>query len=165
VEDGSSNAKKSCYQQTSGRLRHAPKPLCPLAGQFRMSSPIEEKRVLIVDDERLIADTLATIFSNKGYAARPVYSAEQALELISDWLPDLAVIDVQLRSMNGVDLAIRLRVEYPDCKLLLFSGQASTSDLLELAHQKGHPFEIIAKPASPDDLLAQATRLLYPNLR
>jgi CheY-like chemotaxis protein len=129
-----------------------------------MSSPSEQKRVLIVDDERLIADTLAIIFSNNGYAARAVYSAEQALELISDWPPDLAIIDVQLPSMNGVDLAIRLRVEYPDCKLWLFSGRASTGDLLELAHQKGHPFEIIAKPAPPDDLLAQAFRLLYPNL-
>jgi DNA-binding response OmpR family regulator len=127
-----------------------------------MSSPLEQKRVLIVEDERLIVDTLATIFSNKGFAPRAVYSAEQALALISDWLPDLAIIDVQLPSMNGVDLAIRLRVEYPDCKLLLFSGQASTGDLLELAHQQGHPFEIIAKPASPDDLLAKATRLLFP---
>jgi CheY-like chemotaxis protein len=130
-----------------------------------MSSPSEQKRVLIVDDERLVADTLATIFSNKGYAARAVYSAEQALELISDWLPDLAIIDLQLPSMNGVDLAVRLRIEYPDCKLSLFSGQASTSDLLELAHQEGHPFEVIAKPVPPHDLLAQASRLLYPNLR
>jgi CheY-like chemotaxis protein len=128
-----------------------------------MASPNEQKRVLIVDDERLIADTLATIFSKKGYAARAAYSAEQALELISDWLPDLAIIDVQLPSMNGVDLAIRLRVAYPDCKLSLFSGQGSTGELLELAHQKDHPFEIIAKPVPPDDLLAQASRLLYPN--
>jgi DNA-binding response OmpR family regulator len=78
-----------------------------------MSSPIKQKRVLIVDDERVIADTLAIIFSNKGYEARAVYSAEQAFELISDWLPGLAIIDVQLSRMNGIDLAIRLRAEYP----------------------------------------------------
>ena len=87
-----------------------------------MSSRIEPKRVLFVDDERVIADTLGIIFSNHGYVTRAVYSAEQALELMSDWLPDLAIIDVLLPGMNGIDLAIRLKAEYPDCRLSLFSG-------------------------------------------
>ena len=117
-----------------------------------MSSSFEPKRVLFVDDERLIADTLAIIFSSQGYETRAVYSAEQALELISDWLPNLAIIDVRLPGMNGIDLAIRLRAEYPDCRLSLFSGQASTSDLLELARQKGHSFDIIAKPVPPVEI-------------
>ena len=126
-----------------------------------MSSASEPKRVLFVDDERLIADTSAIIFVNKGYEARAVYSAEQALELISDWLPNLAIIDVRLPGMNGIDLAIRLKAEYPDCRLALFSGQASTADLLELARENGHSFNIFAKPISPDELLAQASHLLY----
>ena len=126
-----------------------------------MSSSIEPKRVLFVDDERLIADTLAIIFSSQGYETRAVYSAEQALELISDWLPNLAIIDVRLPGMNGIDLAILLKAEYPDCRLSLFSGQASTSDLLELARQNGHSFDIIAKPVPPGEFLAQAFHLLY----
>ena len=126
-----------------------------------MSSSFEPKRVLFVDDERLIADTLAIIFSSQGYETRAVYSAEQALELISDWIPNLAIIDVRLPGMNGIDLAILLKAEYPDCRLSLFSGQASTSDLLELARQNGHSFDIIAKPVPPGEFLAQAFHLLY----
>jgi CheY-like chemotaxis protein len=126
-----------------------------------MSNPIEPKRVLFVDDEILIADTLATIFFSYGFETRAVYSAEQALELFSDWLPNLAMIDVQLPGMNGIDLAIHLKAAYPDCRLALFSGQASTSDLLEVARKNGHSFNIIAKPAHPDQLLAQASHLLY----
>jgi CheY-like chemotaxis protein len=129
-----------------------------------MSSPIETKRVLFVDDERVIADTLAIIFSNQGYVTRAVYSAEQALELMSDWLPDLAIIDVLLPGMNGIDLAIRLKAEYPNCRLSLFSGQASTSDLLELARQNGHSFEILAKPVAPGEFLAYASHLLQSKL-
>jgi CheY-like chemotaxis protein len=75
----------------------------------------------------------------------------------------LAIIDVQLSGMNGIELAIRLRAEYPDCQLLLFSGQASTGDLLELARKNGHSFDLLAKPLPPDDLLAQASHLLYPD--
>jgi CheY-like chemotaxis protein len=117
-----------------------------------MSISFEPKRVLFVDDERLIADTLAIIFSSQGYETRAVYSAEQASELISDWLPNLAVIDVRLPGMNGIDLDIRLRAEYPDCRVSLFSGQASTSDLLERARQNGHSFDIIAKPVPPGEI-------------
>ncbi len=126
-----------------------------------MSSFIEPKRVLFVDDERIIADTSAVIFANEGYEARAVYSAEQALELISDWLPNLAIIDVRLPGMNGIDLAIRMKADYPDCRLCLFSGQASTADLLELAQRNGHSFHILAKPITPGELLAQASHLLY----
>ena len=129
-----------------------------------MSSSFEPKRVLFVDDERVIADTLAIIFSNQGYVTRAVYSAEQALELMSDWLPDLAIIDVLLPGMNGIDLAIRLKAEYPNCRLSLFSGQASTSDLLELARQNGHSFEILAKPVAPGEFLAYASHLLQSKL-
>ena len=128
-----------------------------------MQSSIEPKRVLIVDDERLIADTFAIIFANQGCESRAAYSAEQALELISDWLPNLAIIDVRLPAMNGIDLAIRLKAEYPDCRLSLISGQASTSDLLELARENGHSFEILAKPMPPDEFIAHAFHLLYSN--
>jgi CheY-like chemotaxis protein len=126
-----------------------------------MSSSFEPKRVLFVDDERLIADTLAIIFSSQGYETRAVYSAEQALELISGWLPNLAIIDVRLPGMNGIDLAIRLRAEFPDCRVSLFSGQASTNDLLELARQNGHSFDILAKPVPPEELIAQTALMLY----
>jgi CheY-like chemotaxis protein len=129
-----------------------------------MSSPIEPKRVLFVDDERVIADTLAIIFRNQGYVTRAVYSAEQALELMSDWLPDLAIIDVLLPGMNGIDLAIQLKAEYPDCRLSLFSGQALTGDLLELARQNGHSFEILAKPVAPGEFLAHVYHLLQSKL-
>jgi DNA-binding response OmpR family regulator len=57
-----------------------------------MLGSLRKKRVLIVDDERVISDTLAIIFKNAGYDAKPVYSAERALEILNqgDWSPDLA---------------------------------------------------------------------------
>jgi CheY-like chemotaxis protein len=129
-----------------------------------MSNSTEPKRVLFVDDEKLIADTSAIIFFHEGYETRAAYSAEQALELISHWLPDLAIIDVHLPGINGLDLAIRLKAEYPDCRLALVSGQPSTDEMLELARKNGHSFDILAKPISPSELLAQASHLLDSRL-
>jgi CheY-like chemotaxis protein len=64
-----------------------------------------KKRVLIVDDEHIIADTLVAIFSGAGYESRAAYSAEGALGLIPSWPPQLAIVDVILPGMNGIDFA------------------------------------------------------------
>jgi DNA-binding NtrC family response regulator len=114
---------------------------------------IQPRRVLIVDDEPMISDSLAMIFTRAGYEARAAYSAEHALALIELWPPDLAILDVYLPGMNGIDLAIHLKAHLPGCKLVLFSGQSATSDLLEQARRDGHLLEVMAKPVHPDELL------------
>ena len=86
-------------------------------------------RVLIVDDERTIAETLALVFSSGGYEAQTAYTAEQAVEIVAEWLPDLAIIDVVLPQTNGIDLAILLTAQCPACRVLLFSGEAVTDEL------------------------------------
>jgi DNA-binding NtrC family response regulator len=118
------------------------------------------QKVLIVDDERTIADTLNLIFSAGGYETRSAYSSEQALEIMAEWLPDLAIIDVVLPLMNGIDLAILLRAQCPACRLLLFSGQSLTVDLLADAATKGYKFDILAKPVHPTVMLETALNLL-----
>jgi CheY-like chemotaxis protein len=120
----------------------------------------KRKRVLIVDDERVITDTLVTIFSQSGYETKGVYSAEQALALLEGWYPNLVVIDVLLPAMNGIDLAIRMKSQLPECRMSLFSGQAATTDLLEQAKKSGHTFDVVAKPVHPTELLELAGQLL-----
>ena len=125
-------------------------------------SSADKKRVLIVDDERVIADTLVTIFSAAGYESRAAYSAEGALELIPSWPPHFAIVDVILPGMNGIDFAILLKAITPDCTVQLFSGQLDSSDLLEAARQDGQTFEVLAKPLHPTELLALASVLFAP---
>ena len=123
------------------------------------------KRVLIVDDERVITDTIVTIFTQAGYDSRGVYSAEQALLEMEDWPPALVIIDVLLPAMNGIDLAIRIKAQWPGCYLSLFSGQAATTDLLETATRNGHRFDVVAKPIHPTELLGMAGRLFHEESR
>jgi len=111
------------------------------------------KRILIVDDEKNIADTLAMVFKIKGHEAMAVYSAETAVETIEVFEPDIVLSDVMMGKMTGVDLAIYLSKARPECKVLLFSGQAATADLLREASRKGHEFRLLAKPIHPQKLL------------
>lgn len=118
------------------------------------------RRILIVDDEMAIADTLAMIFHSQRYDVQAAYSAERAIEIIAEWRPDLAIIDVMLPEMNGIDLAIAIKANYPKCHALLFSGHSNTSMLLEEAGKKGHQFEVLAKPVHPTLMLERASDLL-----
>ena len=117
-------------------------------------------RILIVDDETVFADTLAHIFANAGYETRAVYSAEQALETLSKWVPDLVIVDVVLPIMNGIDLAIRLKFSHPNVVVMMISGQLATTSLAEHAAKGGHQFNILAKPVPVPELLAGASKLL-----
>ncbi|MDT7812027.1 MAG: hypothetical protein QOJ42_1943 [Acidobacteriaceae bacterium] len=128
-----------------------------------MPSPGGNHRVLIVDDEKNIRESLAAIFTSRGYESKVVFSAEQAVEMIAEWQPDLAILDVGLPKTNGIDLAIALKTSHPTCRVLLFSGQPSTTDLLADAAADGHLFDIMAKPVHPKVLLERAADVLSVN--
>ncbi len=116
-------------------------------------------KVLVVDDGPVVADTLVLIFKGAGYEARAASSAEEALELIAEWRPDLAILDVVLPKMNGIDLAVLLRAKCPNCRIVLSSGHPDTADLLAQAKTSGHAFEVVAKPAHPTALLSLAAQI------
>ncbi len=120
-----------------------------------MSETQIKPKVLVADDERVIADTLAIILNQAGFAATAVYSGEKAVETARTLSPDMLISDVIMTDMNGIDAAIQIRALLPSCKILLFSGQAATADLLDRARTQGHEFEILAKPVHPQDLLAR----------
>ncbi len=131
-------------------------PVAQETGTSSMSSEAKSKqRVLVADDERVIADTLAMILTQSGFEARAVYSGEQALEVAANFQPDMLISDVIMAGVNGIDAAIEIRRMLPGIKVLLFSGQAATADLLEKARARGYDFEILAKPVHPQDLLAR----------
>src|ERR1039457_5273860 len=132
---------------------------------------VKKPRVLVVDDEHVIADTLAKILDLNGYEASAVYTGTAAVESARSLQPDLIISDVIMPDMDGIQAAINIRGFLPNCKILLFSGQAATANLLENARSQGHEFEILGKPVHPADLLAKlkgstesVPRVLDPHL-
>ena len=112
-----------------------------------------KSRVLIVDDEEVIANTLAMILNRAGFEACAVYSGESALETAPAFEPDVLISDIIMPGITGIETAIQLRTRFPACRVLLFSGQA-TSNILEKTRAKGYEFEVLTKPVHPSDLLA-----------
>jgi CheY-like chemotaxis protein len=119
--------------------------------------------VLVVDDESVIADTLAEILSRSGYTGIAEYDGDSALETALLTPPEMLITDVVLPGMTGIELAISVRRIFPDCKIILFSGQASTADLLASARADGHHFTLLNKPLHPQDLLMRVSEGLKAN--
>ena len=117
------------------------------------------KRIFVVDDEKCIADSLVTILRNSGYEATAFYNAHSALEQVEPLYPELVISDVVMPGMSGVEMAVLIRERHPVCKILLFSGQAATTDLLEGVRSRGYDFELLAKPVHPTELLARAANV------
>jgi CheY-like chemotaxis protein len=110
-------------------------------------------KILVVDDEKRIADTLSEILEMSGFRVATAYDGWDALEVAARFHPDYLLSDVLMPRMNGVDLAIAMRKMYPDAKILLFSGQAGISEILLAGHRQGFEFELIAKPIHPLKLI------------
>ncbi len=115
-------------------------------------------RVLVADDELVIADTLRIILGQNGYDATAVYCGAQAIETAKTWLPDVLLADVVMPDMSGIEAAIRIRALLPQCRIVLLSGQAATTDLMRDARRDGHQFEVLLKPIHPTQLLAKLRR-------
>ena len=121
--------------------------------------------ILVVDDECAIAETLAEILKRSGYNAYTAYDGGSALEAALLNPPELLITDVVLPGMSGIELAITMRRIFPDCKIVLFSGNAATSSMLASATRAGHNFTLLTKPVHPDVMLKHVSECVRPAAR
>jgi CheY-like chemotaxis protein len=126
-----------------------------LVGKNPNAGKDERRRtVLIVDDERLVADSLAEILNDSGnFVAVAVYDGASALEWVRGSSIDVLITDVVMPEMNGIELAKAIKSLCPKTRIVLLSGQAQTRDLTQQARHEGYLFELWAKPMHPDEVL------------
>jgi CheY-like chemotaxis protein len=110
-------------------------------------------KIIVVDDEPIIADTLVNILEGEGHDALAVSHGESAVKWAKLVLPDAVISDVIMPGMDGIETAKAIVKVLPQCRIILFSGQAATVDLLAKARAEGYIFEVLPKPINPDKLL------------
>jgi CheY-like chemotaxis protein len=110
-------------------------------------------RILVVDDEKVIADTIVQILNSNGFIAEPAYGGEEAIEKARRDCPELVLSDVLMPHIDGVEAAIAIREHCPETRIILFSGQAATVEILDRARDRGHTFELLPKPIHPTQLI------------
>jgi DNA-binding response OmpR family regulator len=120
--------------------------------------------IFVVDDEQRISETLAIILQHNGFTVTSFTNPIEALKQAAEASPNLLLSDVVMPELSGLDLAVSVKEKCPDCKILLFSGQAETIDLLRAAREQGHDFPLVSKPIHPTDLLRRIRDLIQPSL-
>jgi two-component system phosphoglycerate transport system response regulator PgtA len=110
-------------------------------------------RVLVVDDDKMTADTLTAVLRQAGFAAQALYSGEETLEWIEKNHPHVVLTDICMRKVSGIDTAVRVRELHPECRILVFSASTLTAtqrDEIERLH-----LEFLERPLHPRDLLTR----------
>src|SRR5689334_1370758 len=101
--------------------------------------------ILVVDDERIVADTIVAVLNQNEFVALACYTVAEAIAVVRGIRPDLVVLDVLLPGAERLEHALTIRDEC-GCKVLLISGQPITGEWLdELRGRDIKPFEVLAK--------------------
>jgi len=118
-----------------------------------VENPAENKvkgKILIVDDELVVRDSLSKWFTSEGYLAHPANGARQALECIQHQEFDIALIDIKMPGMDGMELQARFKEADPDLTVIIMTGYASVDTAVQ-ALKRG-AYDYITKPVDPDEL-------------
>jgi len=107
-------------------------------------------KILIVDDELVVRDSLGKWFASEGYIARPAGGAREALELIQQLEFDIALIDIKMPGMDGMELQARLHEADPELTVVIMTGYASVETAVQAL--KHGAYDYITKPVDPDEL-------------
>ena len=119
------------------------------------------QRVLVVDDDRLVADTLSLIFEKNGFHAKAAYSADEALQCARQLTPNLLLCDVTMPGRDGLSLVEDMTNELPACRILLLTGfYSNLKSVRDHARKLSRPLSILTKPCQPSELLREAAALL-----
>lgn len=110
-------------------------------------------RVLVSDDEELVAKTLVAILNKSGFSARATFDGPSAVAAAGEWRPDILLCDVIMPEMDGIETAIRIREMLPSCRIFLISAQEREAARVAEQKARGYDFEFILKPIHPLELI------------
>jgi UDP-3-O-acyl N-acetylglucosamine deacetylase len=122
-----------------------------------METPME-KKVLIVDDEERVVQSIAGVLEDEGFRVATARSGEEAIEIFQQEGPDITLLDIWMPGMDGIEVLRRLKWMAPECQVIMISGHATISTAMTAV--KLGAFDFIEKPLSLDLLLMTIRRAL-----
>ena len=116
-----------------------------------MTAELDRRTVLVIDDDRILADTLAQILRLNGFQPVALYSGEEAIELVERLQPDIVLSDIRMSRVDGIEAAKRIRELHPECRVILFTAHPVSAAMRHMIH--GLDFELLQRPLHPEEVL------------
>ena len=107
-------------------------------------------RILIVDDETIVRESLGTWFRDEGYVADVAASAKDALAKLTHDNWDVFLLDIRMPGIDGLELQRKIKETQPDATVVIMTAYASVESAVEA--MKHGAYDYIIKPFDPDDL-------------
>ena len=118
-------------------------------------------RILVVDDEPLVARTLSLIFRQGGFEVATAHSADEALAALTETPPDLVLSDIEMPGRDGISLMEDVARTLPGCPILVLTGSyGALARVRDSATLNRQSVTIHTKPCQPTDLLRSAGEML-----
>jgi DNA-binding NtrC family response regulator len=113
-----------------------------------MKTPI---KVLLVDDEKRFVDALCELIKLRRLESNVAYDGEQAIEIVSNQVPDVMVLDLNMPNLDGMEVLRVVKERYPEVEIIVLTGFASKYSRLDVMLMGA--FEFVEKPVDPDLLI------------
>jgi DNA-binding NtrC family response regulator len=126
------------------------------AGQPLVLVDERPKRLLIVDDERVVCDAIARHLRNAGFETHVAYSGPTALEILHDSVFDAALIDIRMPRVTGLEVLEQLKRGNPDAKAIMMTSYADISSAVHSIAQGAE--DIISKPVDIEEIISTLHR-------
>jgi len=111
---------------------------------------MEQTRILVVDDELIIRESLSGWLKRDGYHVSSVSSGEEALETLKINSFDILLLDIQMDGISGMDVLTHVKEDYPDIDVIMITAFGSIPSAVQA--MKSHAFDYLLKPFDPDEL-------------
>jgi DNA-binding NtrC family response regulator len=118
----------------------------------------ENRRILIVDDERPILLTLEALLGRRGYQCETAATASLGLKLLKSKSPALVLLDLQLPDAEGLQMLDQIKADFPSVQVIILTAHDSLSNAIESI--KRGAFHFISKPYAPEELLSLVDKAL-----
>jgi DNA-binding NtrC family response regulator len=118
----------------------------------------ENRRILIIDDERPILMTLEAFLERHGYQVDTAPTASQGLKLLKSKSPALVLLDLQLPDAEGLEMLDRIKTELPEMQVIILTAHDSLHNAIESIKRGAYHF--ISKPYAPEELLSLIEKAL-----
>jgi len=143
------------------RLPAVPAPAAAVPTQKSAQASVR-RRILVVDDHRDSADTLAILLTIMGHDVRTAYDGQEAIELAAQYRPEVVLLDIGLPAKSGYDVARELRNAHDRSQLILIavSGYGQDDDRRR-GREAGFDHHLV-KPVRPEELKAIIGSLVFP---
>ena len=129
----------------------------PVVGHWGQFAP-SARKVLVVDDETIVVNSIRKILSRKGFAVEEAFTCKDALAQVFSHDYDLVLLDMRMSDGNGMDVLQKIKAKRPDLRVVIVTGYASIDTAVE-AIQKGAS-DYMPKPFTPDELYTMTNRVL-----